>query len=212
MKDFETYIAAERTGAERRTAAGRSARREKARRRRRGRMVSALAALAFLLSALLLLHFPAEAAAEPQQPVPPVLSPRSQPEAPAPEADENTRIECALLERAQVLDHVTVSHYCICEKCCGKSPDHPAYGITASGVKATPAFPWPWTPPSSPWALMSWWTTETASCTITGQTTPAAASEAPISTCAYPLTGRPSPWGSAPPPSISSGRRTSHDQ
>jgi len=101
-------------------------------------MVSALAALAFLLSALLLLHFPAEAAAEPQQPVPPVLSPRSQPEAPAPEADENTRIECALLERAQVLDHVTVSHYCICEKCCGKAADHPAYGITASGVRAVP--------------------------------------------------------------------------
>jgi 3D (Asp-Asp-Asp) domain-containing protein len=133
VKDFETYIAAER-----RTAAGRSARREKSRRRRRGRMVSALAALAFLLSALLLLHFPAEAAAEPQQPVPTVLSPCSQPEAPAPEADENTRIECALLERAQVLDHVTVSHYCICEKCCGKAADHPAYGITASGVRAVP--------------------------------------------------------------------------
>lgn len=26
--------------------------------------------------------------------------------------------------------------YCPCEKCCGKSPDDPLYGITASGVKA----------------------------------------------------------------------------
>ena len=28
--------------------------------------------------------------------------------------------------------------YCICYKCCGKTPDHPAYGITASGKRATP--------------------------------------------------------------------------
>lgn len=26
-----------------------------------------------------------------------------------------------------------VTAYCHCEKCCGKKPDHPAYGITASG-------------------------------------------------------------------------------
>lgn len=28
--------------------------------------------------------------------------------------------------------------YCLCKKCCGKSPDHPAYGVTASGYKITP--------------------------------------------------------------------------
>lgn len=28
--------------------------------------------------------------------------------------------------------------YCICQECCGKSPDHPEYGITASGTRATP--------------------------------------------------------------------------
>lgn len=28
--------------------------------------------------------------------------------------------------------------YCICYKCCGKTPQHPAYGITASGKRATP--------------------------------------------------------------------------
>ncbi len=30
------------------------------------------------------------------------------------------------------------THYCICEKCCGKKPDHPAYGLTASGRRAEP--------------------------------------------------------------------------
>lgn len=51
---------------------------------------------------------------------------------------ENEKIEAALLERSQRLDNVTVTHYCVCRKCCGKDPDHPAYGITASGRKLTP--------------------------------------------------------------------------
>lgn len=37
-----------------------------------------------------------------------------------------------------VLEGVLLTHYCICEKCCGKAPDHPAYGITASGREAEP--------------------------------------------------------------------------
>lgn len=31
----------------------------------------------------------------------------------------------------------TITAYCACEKCCGKDPSHPAYGITASGTEAT---------------------------------------------------------------------------
>lgn len=31
-----------------------------------------------------------------------------------------------------------ITAYCICKKCCGKDPDHPAYGITASGREAVP--------------------------------------------------------------------------
>ena len=55
-----------------------------------------------------------------------------------PETDENAQIEAALLSRATGIPDCTVSHYCICEKCCGKTPDDPAYGITKSGRRAVP--------------------------------------------------------------------------
>lgn len=55
-----------------------------------------------------------------------------------PETNENELIEQALLQNAVKIENVTMTHYCICQKCCGKSPDNPAYGITASGRKATP--------------------------------------------------------------------------
>ncbi len=54
------------------------------------------------------------------------------------EAQEAQSVEDALLAQATRIDNVTVTHYCICQKCCGKSPDHLAYGITASGRYATP--------------------------------------------------------------------------
>lgn len=49
------------------------------------------------------------------------------------EEPENERIETALLERAQVIEDCTVTHYDCCVACCGKTD-----GITASGVRATP--------------------------------------------------------------------------
>lgn len=52
--------------------------------------------------------------------------------------NESENIEAALLAKATKLEDVKMTAYCICEKCCGKSPDHPAYGITASGRKARP--------------------------------------------------------------------------
>lgn len=55
-----------------------------------------------------------------------------------PETNENELIEQALLQNAVKIENVTMTHYCICQKCCGKSPDNPDYGITASGRKATP--------------------------------------------------------------------------
>ena len=55
-----------------------------------------------------------------------------------PDPDENEKIEAALMAKGTRLDDVKITHYCICKKCCGKDPDHPAYGITASGKRATP--------------------------------------------------------------------------
>ena len=46
---------------------------------------------------------------------------------------ENFYIQNALLEKANKIENVKVSHYCCCVKCCGKDD-----GITYSGVKATP--------------------------------------------------------------------------
>ena len=74
---------------------------------------------------------PVEVIEQPE--IEPVLS---EPE--VPETNENELIEQALLQNAVKIENVTMTHYCICKKCCGKSPDNPAYGITASGRKATP--------------------------------------------------------------------------
>ena len=51
---------------------------------------------------------------------------------------ENEKIEAALLNRSHKLTDVTVTHYCPCQKCCGKPEGHPAYGITASGRQLVP--------------------------------------------------------------------------
>ena len=42
------------------------------------------------------------------------------------------------LSKFPMIENATLTHYCICEKCCGKADDHPAYGITASGRAAEP--------------------------------------------------------------------------
>lgn len=39
-----------------------------------------------------------------------------------------------------VIENATVTHYCICQECCGKEPSHPDYGITASGRPAEPGY------------------------------------------------------------------------
>lgn len=45
--------------------------------------------------------------------------------------------EPELVKLPQIVN-ATLTHYCLCEACCGKTPDHPAYGITASGRAAEP--------------------------------------------------------------------------
>lgn len=62
----------------------------------------------------------------------------TEPDVAIPEPDEDEKIQEALIEKAVLVGETKITHYCICKKCCGKDPDHPAYGITASGKKATP--------------------------------------------------------------------------
>lgn len=45
---------------------------------------------------------------------------------------ENEKIEAALLKRANVIEDCEVTWYT--EATCGKTPDHPAYGVTRSGL------------------------------------------------------------------------------
>lgn len=92
------------------------------------------------LAACALLTMQVHAGLEPDKPIPvpepgpavqAIPAPTQPPEAPeaAPEATPPW---------TAVLENCTVTHYCVCERCCGKPPDHPAYGITASGARATP--------------------------------------------------------------------------
>ena len=53
-----------------------------------------------------------------------------------PEDYENQKIEAALLSKAHKIENCTVTWYC--NSTCGKSPDNPAYGITASGEPTRP--------------------------------------------------------------------------
>lgn len=49
--------------------------------------------------------------------------------------DENSDIPVASYVKVIKMRYTA---YCLCKKCCGKNPDHPAYGVTASGYKITP--------------------------------------------------------------------------
>lgn len=45
--------------------------------------------------------------------------------------------EIAPTEYKEVIE-VKATAYCLCKKCCGKSENHPEYGVTASGLKIVP--------------------------------------------------------------------------
>lgn len=51
--------------------------------------------------------------------------------------EENIEILTPPVNYVKTID-VKATAYCLCKKCCGKSPSNPAYGITASGLKITP--------------------------------------------------------------------------
>ena len=48
-----------------------------------------------------------------------------------------TEEETVIESKFNDLGSFTVTAYCCCKICCGKEPEHPAYGITASGKRAT---------------------------------------------------------------------------
>lgn len=57
-----------------------------------------------------------------------------------PQTKENVQIKVNTPkeEKAVYMGDFVATAYCVCYKCCGKTPQHPAYGITASGKRATP--------------------------------------------------------------------------
>lgn len=108
--------------------------------RKKDRAVLAFAWSVIALSVIVLAGASVELSREEPEPAPAPASYRQVKPEPVeePEDFENEKIEAALLQRAQTIEDCTITHYCICERCCGKTPDHPAYGITASGLRATP--------------------------------------------------------------------------
>lgn len=102
-------------------------------RRRAARLLLDVCLLLVLmvLAACVLLVVDVQADISPEEAVPAVQVIPAVPE--AAEEAENEQIETALLERAQVIEDCTVTHYDPCAACCGKTD-----GITASGVRATP--------------------------------------------------------------------------
>ena len=145
MKSFEEalarqeYLTQSRERARAKRKEDRRLTREEANIRRKARYSAAAGGICFFLLAVVLLVlalFPRAEARE-QEKAAPAQALRAEPEAEQ-EAAENERIEAALLARAARIENVKVTHYCICETCCGKTPEDPAYGITASGLRATP--------------------------------------------------------------------------
>lgn len=145
MKKFEEALAhqeyltqsRERAALKRKT--DRHLTREESNVKRKARYSATVAGICFslLVAFLMVLAIFPHAEAREQEKAAPSKVLCVEPEA-EPEAAENERIEAALLDLATKIENVKVTHYCICEKCCGKTPDDPGYGITASGLYATP--------------------------------------------------------------------------
>lgn len=133
MRELEEYLARERAETLGRSLKRKLTRQERARRRACRRVALILVSsffAGFVITVALLTWAPATQAAAP----PPAVHSEPEPQ----EEPENEQIEAALLAKATKIEGATITHYCICETCCGKSPDHPAYGITASGRRAAP--------------------------------------------------------------------------
>lgn len=93
-----------------------------------------IAAWAALIAALLMTAA-RPATEQGDYPTVPENAPETQETAIAEVVEEEPSLD---LSKLPMIENATLTHYCICEKCCGKAEDHPAYGITASGRAAEP--------------------------------------------------------------------------
>ena len=141
MKDFETYAARERLESLRANAARKLTRQQRAQRRRFYRRTSAVFLILLLCLCSALLGMAAAKAIdgpqETREAVPMETPVEAESAAPSPaiepeEDAENEQIEAALLARSHKIENCTVTWYT--EATCGKTPDNPTYGITASGL------------------------------------------------------------------------------
>lgn len=145
MKAFEYYAARERVDGIRRNAIRVDARRRERRLRRALTCLAAVLPASVLVTAIAASAAPAasaEAYADMETAVEDGRLPGDDIPATKPccmllddtyDRPENDLIEAALLEKAQIIEDCTVTHYDCCVACCGKTD-----GITASGVQATP--------------------------------------------------------------------------
>ena len=141
MKDFESYAARERLESLRANTARKLTRQQRAQRRRFYRRTSAVFLILLLCLCSALWGMAAAKAIdgpqETRETVPMETPVEAESAAPAPaiepeEDAENEQIEAALLARSHKIENCTVTWYT--EATCGKTPDNPAYGITASGL------------------------------------------------------------------------------
>ena len=135
MRRFENYWLEEARWEEEQNLRRRERRkrtREERRARAREQMLTIIGVCLFLLVALLATTVYAESLDEEKPEIAQSTDDEVQ------EDFENEKIEDALLNRSHKLTDVTVTHYCPCQKCCGKPEGHPAYGITASGRQLVP--------------------------------------------------------------------------
>ena len=141
MQDFESYAARERLESLRANTARKLTRQQRAQRRRFYRRTSAVFLILLLCLCSALWGMAAAKAIdgpqETRETVPMETPVEAESAAPAPaiepeEDAENEQIEAALLARSHKIENCTVTWYT--EATCGKTPDNPTYGITASGL------------------------------------------------------------------------------
>lgn len=94
----------------------------------------------FILVILLCAHTVAQAVIEEE----PITTPVEEPNPlSAPSVEQQAVVVLEVPEEPEerfsfVIENATITHYCVCKRCCGKDEDHPYYGITASGREAEP--------------------------------------------------------------------------